>query len=116
MNKILVALMLTSFSGLGYAGVTAGGGSGTSLVVGDIIVQPSEFIKTAEGGLALDKYRLIDVMAESMSKNKSLEFNGEVMAVDVYDFKTGRLSLRSLSPPSHIITIESASWDSEVTE
>ena len=91
-----------------YAGGSVGGGGGASLVAGDTVIQPSEFIKTVEGGLALDKYRLLDVMAESMGRSKNLELNGEAMAADRYDFKTGRLSLRSLSEPSRVITIETA--------
>lgn len=105
-NKILIFLLCSSSNV--FAGVTTGGG-GLGLTVGDTMVEASEFQITGKGALALDKARLLEVIAESMTSEKRMELNGEPLTAERYDFKSGRLSLRSLSDPSRVIIIEESS-------
>lgn len=109
MKKILTVLITMFVMSTAYAGGSVGGGGGSIIITGNTMIEAGEIQTLAEGRLALEKSRLMDVVASSMDSSKPMLFNGEKLSADRFDFKTGRFLLRSLDDPTRMITLEAIS-------
>ncbi len=116
--RILTVIFSLIFSYQAFAGGATGGTpgkelrfdsnrflGGSGLIVGESTIDLSEIHAIGEGRLALEKSRLMDVVAGSLT-HQPMALNGEPLTAEHFDFANSRLSLRSLSDPSLTITLE----------